>query len=424
MKRTGLVLLTTLLMNLSFNLSAQTGSWCGTDVFDPIEVEKNPAILQEREQLEEFTKNYIQSRTKDDELIIIPVVFHVVHDYGPENISLERIQQAMQTINKDFSATNSEIAFVIPEFQDIVADSRIEFRLARLDPDGNCTQGVTRTHSLETYNASNSVKFAVPGWNPAMYLNIWVVNSIPGSTAAWSHYPGVSASLDGVVCAYSYVSQSSHVLTHEIGHYLNLAHPWGSTNDPDVPSNCNTDDNVEDTPNTIGCAVGSCNKAQVTCGSLDNVQNHMDYSACEAMFTLGQKARMRAALNSSTSNRNNLWTEENLIATGTIDGYTVVPCEPIPDFGWNNNLGCQGISVQFSDNTYNGIATSWNWEFEGGEPAVSTDQNPLVYYPNAGEYNVSFSAINESGSNLVVKEKVIVVKDTVQGISFPYLEEF
>lgn len=402
---------------------AQTGNWCITDQMDQIEVEKDPQILERRAKLEEFTQEFIKSDTKTDELIIIPVVFHVVHDYGIENVPLETIEAAMETINKDFRATNSEIASVVPEFQDIIADCKFEFRLAKLDPDGNCTQGVTRTYSLLTYDASNQVKVEVPGWDPSMYLNIWVVNSISGA-AAWSHYPGISPTLDGVVSAYNYVSPSSHTLTHEIGHYLNLAHPWGNSNEPDLPSNCNIDDGVEDTPNTIGAAVGSCNKSQTTCGSLDNVQNHMDYASCEAMFTLGQKDRMLAALNSSISDRNNLWTEENLIATGTIDGFVTEPCEPIADFGWDENFGCQGIEIEFIDNTYNGEATSWAWEFEGGEPATSTSQSPKVVYSEPGEYNVTFTSINESGSSTITKEEIIVIADTTAGITYPYVEGF
>jgi PKD repeat protein len=424
MRNLGVMFLLMVFLQSSFFLNAQNRSWCGTDIYDPMEVEKDPSVLAKRAQLEEFTEKFILNKSKEDELIIIPVVFHVVHDYGVENVSIDLIKAAIETINEDYRALNSEISMVIPEFKDIVADCKIEFRLAKLDPEGNCTEGVTRTHSLETYGASNVVKYVVPGWDPSMYLNIWVVNSIPGSTAAWSHYPGISPTLDGIVSAYNYVSPSSHTLTHEIGHYLNLAHPWGSTNDPNVPSNCDTDDNVDDTPNTIGAAVGSCNKAQFTCGSLDNVQNHMDYSACEAMYTIGQKNRMRAALNSSTSDRNNLWTEENLIATGTIDGFSAEPCEPIADFGWDENNGCQGINVQFSDNTYNGTVSTWNWEFEGGEPSTSTENNPLVTFANPGEFNVSLTVTNDKGTSTILKENIIVSNDTVQGIVYPYLEDF
>lgn len=47
---------------------------------------------------------------------IIPVVFHVIHDYGAENISDEQIFEAMERINEDFSKSNSDLAETVAEF--------------------------------------------------------------------------------------------------------------------------------------------------------------------------------------------------------------------------------------------------------------------------------------------------------------------
>ncbi|MBK7183136.1 MAG: hypothetical protein IPH89_09465 [Bacteroidetes bacterium] len=62
-----------------------------------------------------------------------------------------------------------------------------------------------------------------------------------------------------------------------------------------------------------------------SCGNVvDNVQNAMDYSYCNKMFTYGQKARMHACLNDTMANRNNLWQTANLIATKN-DFISVLP---------------------------------------------------------------------------------------------------
>jgi hypothetical protein len=88
-------------------------------------------------------------------------------------------------------------------------------------------------------------------------------------------------------------------LTHETGHYLGLAHTWGNTNTPELVSNCNLDDGIDDTPNYIG--MKTCKLTQNSCvdGATpasywypndvqDNAQNFMDYSYCSTMFTNGQ----------------------------------------------------------------------------------------------------------------------------------------
>ncbi|NOZ47985.1 MAG: T9SS type A sorting domain-containing protein [Chlorobi bacterium] len=402
---------------------------CGINKFDQQAIKEDPSILVKRAELEKFTKEFIKNnnRNKDRDIFVIPVVFHVVHDWGPENITKAKIEACIEQMNKDYSATNSDIDDVIPEFQNIIGTANVEFRLAKIDPDGNCTEGITRTASKYTYEASNAVKSVVPGWNPTMYLNIWTVHDIPGGTAAWSHYPGITPYLDGIVSEYSYIGTSGagrHTIPHEAGHWMNLMHPWGSTNEPNVAVNCNYDDDVEDTPNTIGSAVGACNLSQNTCGSLDNVQNIMDYSGCDRMFTQGQVDRMQAALNSSISGRNNLWTSANLIATGTNDGYSGQPCAPIAEFNPDNKQTCDGSTIVYTDLSYNSEINNYNWSFPGGDPATSTDSIVSVVYNTPGVYNASLTVSNDYGENTITKSNLINIIDTYAGYNLPAHEDF
>jgi photosystem II stability/assembly factor-like uncharacterized protein len=60
-------------------------------------------------------------------------------------------------------------------------------------------------------------------------------------------------------------------------------------------------------------------------------------------------------------------------------------------FSANHTLICQGGSVQFTDQS-TGSPTSWNWTFEGGNPATSTQQNPVVTYPTSGTFDVTLVA--------------------------------
>src|SRR5690554_2421689 len=77
----------------------------------------------------------------------IPVVFHIIHQGGPENISDEQVLNALQHMNDDYQKLNTSAGQVVPQFIPIVADVEIEFKLAKKDGSGNCTNGITRTYS-------------------------------------------------------------------------------------------------------------------------------------------------------------------------------------------------------------------------------------------------------------------------------------
>ena len=157
---------------------------------------------------------------------IIPVVWHVIHNGGQENISRAIIEDEIAELNKDFQKLNTNIVNVHPNFSSIAADCEIEFRLARLDPDGNCTEGITRTKSTLTYAMDESAKF-LPGaesWNRngRYYLNIWMGISLDNGAGGYAYYPGsVGMDQDGLVLRYQ---QLGNTVTHEVGHWLNLAH--------------------------------------------------------------------------------------------------------------------------------------------------------------------------------------------------------
>lgn len=384
---------------------AQQAQFCGTDERRKELIEQYPEILDREAAFEAFAANrLLQIARIEGETLVIPVVFHVIHDYGPENISDEQIYDAIEKINEDFNATNPDFINTIPEFQDIAANCQIEFRLAQKELSGGCTNGITRTASLRTYNGSDYAK--LDGWQSGKYLNIWVTKSLPAGTAAYAYYPssivGIMHTVDGIICRYDYVgtigtagSYAAHVLSHEIGHYLNLQHVWGNSNAPGVACG---DDMVPDTPMTEGWT--SCNIAGNTCGgAIDNVQNHMEYSYCSTMFSNGQKNRMIAALENTDAMRNNLWTEENLLLTGTNDGYISMPCAPKADFYASQRYICSGESITFHDVSYNGEVESRTWSFPGGSPESSSDMSPVVSYTTPGWYTVILQVTNAAGSS-------------------------
>lgn len=349
---------------------------------------------QDDRDLEEWTQNRSGS---SGTVYIIPVVFHIIHDNGPENISDEQVFSAVETLNTDFRKLDPDIEYVIEDFQDITADIEIEFRLAQLDEFGNCTNGITRTAHGLTYVGDSEMKELIQ-WPREMYLNVWVCAYANGA-AGYALYPGSvnnpwNADQDGIVLRHDYCGSIGtsapsrrRTLVHEVGHWLNLRHCWGNSNDAALTTNCEEDDNVNDTPETIGWQ--SCGLYGESCGTLDNVQNYMEYSGCRLMFTEGQKTRMRNALESGTAQRSNLWTQNNRENTGTwLD--TSVLCNA--DFGASSEVVCVNEEMQFFDESYNGI-TEWSWDFGDGTTLEGTDpeihMDPVHTYTEPGQYTVS-----------------------------------
>ena len=364
-------------------------------------------MQEARERLEQETRNFSENRGGDMMIYTIPVVFHVIHNNGEENISNEQIYDAITILNRDFRKQNADTSTIVAAFQDIAADIGIEFALAGKDPDGNCHPGINRVMSPLTNDGGSSDMKALSYWPRDEYMNIWVCADAGDGVAGFTYNPGdVSGfwgySEDGIVMRSDYVgsigtssASKSRTLTHEVGHWLNLDHTWGNSNSPGDPENCNMDDNVSDTPNTIGHT--SCNLSAGTCGSeLDNVQNYMEYSYCSRMFTEGQANRMRAALLSSTADRNQLWTNSNLTATGVIDPPL---CAAV--FGVSQVSGCAGTPVQFFDQSYHNVET-WNWNFgdgmsfSGSDPAIH--KNPEHTYSSPGNYSVTLTVSNSGGT--------------------------
>lgn len=407
--------------------------YCGTNEALLELLEKHPEyapfIQETNADLERFTQNFSEPAGSRGSNYIIPVVFHIIHANGNENISDEQIFDAIDILTEDFTLDNTDVNDVIPEFAGIVANVGIEFRLAKLDPDGNCTNGIVRVVSNTTFNGGENLKNISPGWPRDQYINIWVASSLSGGAAGYTYNPSSvsgpwGADGDGIVIQNGYVGSigtgsygRSRALTHEVGHWINLSHPWGGTNDPGLSSNCNTDDSVSDTPNTVGWT--SCNLNGSSCGSLDNVQNFMEYSYCSRMFTQGQRIRMLASLNSSIAERNSLHSASNLVATGVVGASDL--CMVLVNSSVDRI--CTGESVTYTDQSYHGV-TSRSWTFEGGTPATASGEEVEVFYDAPGIYNVQLEIENSSGESISQNFSNIVNVWPTQGTPLEYSEGF
>lgn len=419
------------------NSFAQQMLHCGSDEMEQKLFHDYPeyqqGFLRSKKKLESFTKQFQENPTKSGATYIIPVVFHIIHNNGAENINDSQIYDAIEQVNLQYRKLNPDTNQIVSAFQSIAADAGIEIRLAQIDPNGNCTSGITRTVSSLTYPGDHQVKSLIQ-WPPEKYLNIYVCFDAAG-LAGHALMPAAADTIpewDGIVMRHDYVGTIGTsdyfrrtVLSHEIGHYLNLYHIWGGNNVPNFyylpvggAGNCAFDDEVMDTPNTIGWS--SCNLNATSCSSLDNVQNYMDYAYCALMFTEGQKVRMHAALNSPVAQRNNLWTPANLTATGTNDLVNQL-CEA--KFESSKQVVCQGDSVLFKDVSSHGVISRL-WTFESGTVIGSiTNDTAVVFYNQVGTYDVTIKVSNGTDTLDLILTDYITVLPT-QGSANGIMEGF
>ncbi|MFN3874634.1 MAG: M43 family zinc metalloprotease [Flavobacteriales bacterium] len=683
MKRSVLSSLATLVIACSS--MAQHANWCETDRRLAEALASSPEFRQQyiefQQEIRELMHHAAAQRDGEQEYII-PVVFHILHLQGEENISNEQVLNALAILNRDYAKQNADTATVHPAYQNRIAKMGIQFRLATKDPNGNCTNGIVRYQSTETLRGESTSKLRP--WPRNRYMNVYIVRQILSGAAGYFTY-GPWPVLDGIVLLQDYTGSNgsaagipftgaefrSRALTHEVGHYLSLAHVWGENNgvpsDNIPPGSCQMqalcgDDGVYDTPNTKGWSCcpqppsnptfpnrpwGDCDRQSfkayhgriippipaepvrydfdlVTTGSgatdpspapavrdsldstavripltpmqavgvsanssqngafafsswglgatdgdndynnltgsldlgryyqffinppvthqinfrgvtfkagrngsgprtfavrssrdnfstnialassnsdvviqpgnvaffandsatsstvitvnptgaifptqetpftlriyafnsedapgafsidslvvlgrsgtIENIENYMEYSYCSKMFTIGQGERARAALLSPTFERDNLWTEENLITTGVADGHQQT-CAPVADFYAQvafasgqpavpfSPTTCVNQNVRFMDNSQRAQPTSWSWTFQDGNPASSDQRNPVVQFTSRGWKSVTLTVANDVGSSTVTKEYAVYVGQP-NGEWGPYMENF
>ncbi|MFD0750104.1 zinc metalloprotease [Mucilaginibacter calamicampi] len=272
----------------------------------------------------------------EEEIIKIPVVVHVIYSEDQFNISDDKIRSQIKVLNEDFRMRNPDHLRVPDEYKSVAADVGIDFQLASIDPEGNPTNGITRTRSilmgwhgrvtaqadtLEKLPLYHTNKGGHDAWPRDKYLNIWIADLSDRNgnviIAGYSQFPGAPAAADGVVIdprcfgtlpPLTPQQSLGRTATHEIGHWLNLYHIYAQPSDDvdDTPPGCQ--------PNlsrlsalSIKCVTEGAlplktnSPSSADCGPSPMTMNFMDYVSDENMymFTRGQKERMRSLFKKS-----------------------------------------------------------------------------------------------------------------------------
>lgn len=323
---------------------------------------------------------------------VIPVVFHLVHQNGPENLSRAQVEQALAWLNEAFANSGTFD-------RGGGADTGIRFCLAQRTPDGKATDGITRTQSaltdLEVEKEDGTLKNLVR-WNPVDYLNIWLVREACSSTygcnlVGYAYYPAFHGTLlDGVVMEARWLTNAATIspLAHEVGHYLGLYHTFegGCANGDCLREG----DRVCDTPPDNSRAGIPCEQRVNTCSTDtqsgltadadDPTTNHMDYGpyACMHDFTLGQADRMVFSLNGI---------RKSLLRSKGCLPPCLVPA--IALFTPKDTTIAAGNSILFENKSQN--AGRSRWSVDG--VLFSAQTNPIRQFTQPGTFKVTLNAI-------------------------------
>ena len=276
---------------------------CGAMAAHMMLLERYPAFRVAQMRLEGVTDRRRQTRfdAARTKLVRIKTVVNVVYKTAEQNISDAQIKSQIAALNKDYRAKNPDRNQTPTPWKGLVTDVRMEFRLVK----------VTRTQTNKnTFTYDDGVKKSSTGgiapFEPKTHLNLWVC-ALSGGLLGYAQFPGGPQATDGVVINYRAFGTTGtaqapfdkgRTATHEIGHYFNLRHIWGDTED------CSGSDMVADTPNCAGPNYGTPSWPQITCNNGPNgdmFMNYMDYTDDGGMFmfTAQQVLRMRTALDTA-----------------------------------------------------------------------------------------------------------------------------
>ena len=328
----------------------------------------------------------------------LPIVIHIVHDNGPENISDAQVMQGIEYLNQAF-------ANEAPYDPSTGVETPFAFCLATRTPDGLPTTGINRIVSEQTDGSQfpQSLHDLI-SWNTKDYINIWVAKEVctPSSgcgPAAYAYLPASHGQpFDGIVTEALYFGNNpanSAVLVHEMGHYLGLFHtfesgcqnddclangdrvcdtPPDNSTDQSLPcdltnNSCDTDANATDPNNPFTTDVDDFTDDYMDYGNLD----------CYSRFTQGQSDRMEFFL----QNVRFSLLESIACLSPCANPFTV-------NFSTNTTTVEPGTPIVFTNNSLN--VNDFEWCING--VSSSTDLHFTHTFSDEGIFEITLKGSN------------------------------
>src|SRR3569832_537677 len=114
-------LLIALLGLFAFSIQAQeTRPGCAAHEMSNASMDANPQFRIDHDALEQFSVVWVACFGflvfLFSLVFVIPVVFHILHDFGPENVSDAEIRNAVALMNIDYRKLNADTVDITPTF--------------------------------------------------------------------------------------------------------------------------------------------------------------------------------------------------------------------------------------------------------------------------------------------------------------------
>lgn len=424
---------------------------CSSDEYEEFLKGKFPKRMS-TEQFESWLAPLVEkaraNKSQNGNVITIPVVVHVIHSGQAlgayPNIIDAQVVSQINVLNNDYRR-----ALGTPGYNTnaVGADVEIQFAMAKVDPNGNPTNGIDRVNLCRSgWTMAAIDDYAKPEtiWDPTKYLNMWTVafEGADQGTLGYAQFPSNSglggldvngglSTTDGVVAAAGTFGSRAYdtngtfllyddydkgrTMTHEVGHWLGLRHIWGDTTSCVLNATDSNNDYCLDTPAAAGpnfeCPADDPIDSCPDSPGNDMVENYMDYTydICMNIFTVNQKERIRAVMNNSPRRVElKTSTAEQAITLFPVDAEIKI------ERGCNNLAACPTGSVAptlkltiynrgtsaltsatISYSVNGGAAQTYNWTGNLTQDKFSTFSVPVAASTPSG--NVTASIVTANG---------------------------
>jgi hypothetical protein len=352
-----------------------------------------------------------EPRYAEGGLYELKLAVHVIqNERGDGALSDEEVAEQIQVLNEDFRAL-AETSGV---------DTQFTFALANVDPEGQPTTGITRDVN-DTWFSDRGAYWKELAWDPERYVNVYT-NDAAG-LLGYSFLPADADSepgepFDRVVVHWEHFGRNrgeagnlGRTLTHELGHYLGLDHPFAPNPTtpqtfvcaPAEPPRCyQTGDLICDTPSEDS-ANDSC-EPRDTCGVPNAIENFMDYTPDECMerFSPEQALRMRCTV--LAFRRSAPWPAARLSAREQTreDGTATFAVDVANDSPFAQDFALRTTEGDFSL-SFDGAPNVEGLHLEPGERALVDVQVALGSGPDTGSVTVEAdTSVNETVARIVL----------------------